>query len=843
MNPKPTVFEFLSYKFEPENKKVIFNYKQEFDGKEHLIFTETLLLPNAPNLTGLPEELLNKILQGVHLIIGISYYKMYCSPAVALAKAGATLTKEEADFWSTVYKKGLGEFFYRNNLDPKISPEFPYDRNAKQNPYFFKKNNRYLVAVSGGKDSIVAVELLKELKVNITAVFTETQRESKIVNKVINALGVKSLKFRRILDSKILEKHKYDGHVPVSAIFAFLGILYAVLYKYSYCVMANEHSSNFGNTKYKGEIINHQWSKSLEFENMFSDYVRNFITPDVKYFSLLRPFYEIRIAEMFSKHKKYFPYFSSCNKNFTISGAGLPSGGWCGECPKCAFAFTLFSAFLTKKELVEIFHKNLYQDENLLPTFKDILGLGKIKPFDCVGTFEESKTAFVLGAPKFKEDFIVRQLLPKIKVGEELVKEVFSAKPAPNIPAQLKFSGMKNVLILGYGKEGKVSKKYIKKNFPNMKIGIADQKFSKDYLKEQYDFDVLIKTPLIPKEKVKIQYTTATNIFFSRLQNYSNILQNIGIVGITGSKGKSTTAWLIYAMLKEAGKEVILAGNIGNPMLKFLLKPVKKNAIFVLELSSYQLDDIEFSPNIAVVTNLFPEHIDYHKNVENYYKAKKNMIKFQDKHDIFVYNRRYKELCQWAKEAQAKTVPYLSEKFLSKIKIPLLGKHNKENILAAATAAKELAVSDEAIKNAIEKFKPLPHRLEFIGEFMGIKFYDDAISTTPESTIAAIETLKNVGTIFLGGKDRGYNFSQLEKTIKKYKIKNVVLFPDSGKRINVKGLTVLKTKSMEKAVGFAYKNTEKGKICLLSCASPSYSLWKNFEEKGNQFKKFVKKLK
>jgi UDP-N-acetylmuramoylalanine--D-glutamate ligase len=159
------------------------------------------------------------------------------------------------------------------------------------------------------------------------------------------------------------------------------------------------------------------------------------------------------------------------------------------------------------------------------------------------------------------------------------------------------------------------------------------------------------------------------------------------------------------------------------------------------------------------------------------------------------------------------------------------------------TVAKELGISDEIIKITIAKFKPLPHRLEFVGEFNNIKFYDDAISTTPESTIVAIEALKNVDTIFLGGEDRGYNFSQLEKTIKKYKIKNIVLFPDSGKKIKIKGKNILKTKSMETAVRFAYKYTAHGKICLLSCASPSYSLWKNFEEKGDQFKKFVYEFK
>lgn len=836
MEPKATIFEFTSYKFEPENKRVVFSYKQEFEGRDPLIFTETLLLPEVPDTDGLPDGLVDKILQGVHLILGISYYKFYCPPAVALAQAGATLTKEEADFWNIVYKKGLGEFFYRNGLDPKISPKFEHSKNAKIKKFRVEKTNKCLVAVSGGKDSIVAAELLKAQGFGITAVFTETQRESEIVNKVMDELSAPSIKFRRILDPKIAAKHKYDGHVPVSSMFAFLGILYSVLYRYSFCIMANEHSSNFGNLNYKGQVINHQWSKSSEFENMFSNYVKDFITPDVKYFSLLRPFYEIRIAKMFTEYKKYFPYFSSCNKNFTVQEF-KKEGLWCGQCPKCVFAFTLFSAFLPKKELLNIFKKNLYEDEKLLPLFKDVLGLGKIKPFDCVGTFEESRAAFSMGAKKFKGDFIVRQLSSKIKAGDQIIKEVFSAKQALNIPSQFRFSGMKNVLLLGYGKEGEASKKYIGKKYPGLKIGIADQKQGGSYLNKQKDFDLVIKTPGIPKEKIISQYTTATNIFFSEIKRLGN-----KVVGVTGSKGKSTTASLIYFILKEAGKHAKLLGNIGNPMLEALMQPIGKNDIFVLELSSYQLDDVELSPDIAVVTNLFPEHMDYHGSAQKYYEAKRNIINFQDKNGVFIYNPADKKLVSWARESGSKVAPFLNKEFLSGVKQALLGEHNKANILAAAAAAKELGIPDREIKNAIEKFKPLRHRLEFAGEFKGIKFYDDAISTTPESAIAAIEALKDVGTIFLGGEDRGYDFNQLEKTIKKYKIKNAVLFPDSGRKIKVKGVKIFRTKSMKDAVKFAYKNTEKGKICLLSCASPSYSLWKNFEEKGDQFIKFVKQL-
>jgi UDP-N-acetylmuramoylalanine--D-glutamate ligase len=153
-----------------------------------------------------------------------------------------------------------------------------------------------------------------------------------------------------------------------------------------------------------------------------------------------------------------------------------------------------------------------------------------------------------------------------------------------------------------------------------------------------------------------------------------------------------------------------------------------------------------------------------------------------------------------------------------------------------------LKTHESDIKKAIKNFSSLPHRLEPVGTYNGITFYDDAISTTPESTIMAIKSLPQIGTIFLGGEDRGYDFKQLEKELRKHKIPNVVLFPTTGKRIlkSRKGFKILETKDMKEAVDFAFKNTPKGQICLLSTASPSYSVWKNFEEKGDLFQKFIR---
>ena len=401
MQAKATVFEFTFYSFDPAKKRAVFNYKTEFSDREPLTFTETILLPKAP-ATDIPKELLEILLQSLHIILGISYYKFYCATNVKLPYA---LSKQESDFWNTVYKKGLGEFFYKNNLPPKISPKFPFKKNVHYNIQALPHYNRHLVGIGGGKDSIVAAELLKENGFDITAFVVGTNKESPLIKNIIETIGIGDIKIQRFLDWQVFQRHQYNGHVPISAVYAFLGVFAAALYNYSYIIMGNEYSSNFGNIKYKGLEINHQWSKSFEFETLFQDYVKNSISPDIFYFSLLRPFYEIRIVKMFARYKKYFRNFSSCNSNFKLSGGS--STLWCGQCAKCVFAFTLLSAYLSKKDLLNIFGKNLYEEEYLLPLFKDILGFGKMKPFDCVGTFEEFQTALFLAKNNFSTDVAV----------------------------------------------------------------------------------------------------------------------------------------------------------------------------------------------------------------------------------------------------------------------------------------------------------------------------------------------------------------------------------------------------------------------------------------------------
>ena len=428
----------------------------------------------------------------------------------------------------------------------------------------------------------------------------------------------------------------------------------------------------------------------------------------------------------------------------------------------------------------------------------------------------------------------------------------------------------KKVLILGFGREGIDTFKFLRKIFPKKIIGIADQnknvKFQiqraknlkwhlgKDYLKSLKNYDLIIKSPGIPA-KILRKFrrpsqiiTSQTEIFFENCPGK--------IVGVTGTKGKSTTTTLIYKILKEGGLKVHLGGNIGKPVLN-LLSSVSPRDVYVYELSSHQLMNLKKSPQIAVFLNIYPEHGDYYRNFKEYLNAKANITRYQKKEDFLVYNSEDKIVEEIAKKSQAKKIPFDATKyeFITNIrnKIPLIGKFNLKNIMAAIAVGKIFGVSDRNIKRAIKKFKSLFHRLEFVGKYKGIEFYNDSLATIPEATIEAIDALgDNLETIILGGYERGQDFKKLAKKILESDIETVILFPTTGERIwqsiiklsgerfSAKLPKYFFVDNMGEAVKLAYQYTKMGKICLLSPASASFNLFKDYKARGNLFKKWVK---
>ncbi|MDO8648261.1 MAG: UDP-N-acetylmuramoyl-L-alanine--D-glutamate ligase [Candidatus Peregrinibacteria bacterium] len=424
----------------------------------------------------------------------------------------------------------------------------------------------------------------------------------------------------------------------------------------------------------------------------------------------------------------------------------------------------------------------------------------------------------------------------------------------------------KVICILGYGREGHAMLDALRTFAPTASITIADQhppsedpecpvQSGEHYLQKLDRFDVIIKSPGIPPkselEGVKDRLTSATQIFFDSIAG-----TGATVIGVTGSKGKSTTSTLIYDILCADGRDAYLVGNIGTPAISFVGK-ASKNAFFVHELSSYQLMDLTVSPQIAVVTSFFPEHLDYHGSLAAYREAKAHIAHFQQLKDRIFYNAASDGARIIAEQSAGEQIPFSpTDAIVLLEETRLLGAHNESNIAAATLVARSLGIPDEVIAEAVRSFEPLPHRLQSLGIHHGIEWIDDAISTTPESAIAALDALGDrVTTIILGGQDRGNDFTGLAERIAASEVKTVILFPGSGGRIRSAleaaqcphppapspspRLEFFDAPSMESAVAIAREHTPSGTICLLSTASPSYGMFKNFEEKGGEFRRCI----
>jgi UDP-N-acetylmuramoylalanine--D-glutamate ligase len=415
----------------------------------------------------------------------------------------------------------------------------------------------------------------------------------------------------------------------------------------------------------------------------------------------------------------------------------------------------------------------------------------------------------------------------------------------------------KKIAFIGYGLENQALLAWFLKHQAPAQYTILDTnknikkeiknvswRLGADCLKNLDDFDIIYRSPGCPLflpelQKVKNKITSAMNLFME-------LCPTTNIIGVTGSKGKGTTASLIYTILKKADRSVYLGGNIGVAPFTFLDK-LDSDSYVVLELSSFQLEDLKISPKYSILTNLFPEHLEpadpnnpnYHQSFEIYKQAKLNIAKWpQNKY--FLTHERLRPSISGAKVKYFDSCSYPSK---------LAGEFNKENIAAAVMLAEILKIDKETIKKAIATFKGLPHRLEKVAKKNGITYYDNSFSTTPESTIADIKSFPGA-IIMLGGADKGANFKELANEVAK-NIKLVILFKgDASPRIKRELLTagfpankLTQAGSMAEAVKKASTRGKDGDVVLLSTACASFGLFKNYKERGDLFKKYVKDIK
>lgn len=418
---KHPVFTYEKYEITDCFDKIIITYY--FSMGDFVTFTPKWeFIKKHTDINYEQEEVINKLAFNLGLVELISYWKCACAPLVRI-KAGF-IDEEQINWWKMQYFLGLGEFFYTNEIEVSMEdfmmievsgetsdiddePEVINEKARLNTPSYrtnFEKTGS-LIPIGGGKDSIVTLELLSDRKSSNLCYMINKKEASQRCCEIAGYTEEEVLIVNRSLDKNLLALNKVgylNGHTPFSAIVAFSSVIAAYLFDKKYVVLSNEDSAN--ESTVEGTMVNHQYSKSFKFESDFTKYQEKYINSSVHYFSLLRPFSELQIAKHFALHEKYYEIFRSCN-------VGSKVDKWCGECSKCLFVYIILSPFIASNRLQEIFGRDMLNDENLIETFDKLIGMIPEKPFECVGTCDEAKTAICMTIQKFEAD---NQKIPKL---------------------------------------------------------------------------------------------------------------------------------------------------------------------------------------------------------------------------------------------------------------------------------------------------------------------------------------------------------------------------------------------------------------------------------------------
>ena len=447
----------------------------------------------------------------------------------------------------------------------------------------------------------------------------------------------------------------------------------------------------------------------------------------------------------------------------------------------------------------------------------------------------------------------------------------------------------KKIAILGLGMEGRSTLSHLQTILPGQTFRVCDinpdilgqhgresampgveYHIGPDYLKGLSEADIVFKSPGIPVSvleplSLKAQITSQTDLFIR--------LYRSQVVGITGTKGKSTTASFLYHLLSSAGKKALLVGNIGMPCFD-VMDQIEGDTIIVFEMSSHQLQDMGVSPHVSILLNIFEEHLDYYPSYEAYQQAKINIARWQVPGDVLICHSASPILRKLLSRLDipsrvlgfgppdpgyAAAIVRDGDDFLfddgrQRIRlegaaglVPLPGEHNLENAAAAIAAAIVMETSANEIIQAIPAFKPLPHRLEYVGRFGGVDYYNDSISTIPEATMAAIKALPSVQTLILGGKDRGVDFHGLMHYLSGSEVDNFCFTGDAGRRMRIiaealkgfRGKRLVGPLAFDDCVMEAIGLSKAPATCLLSPAAASYDAFGDFKERGERFKAII----
>lgn len=429
-----------------------------------------------------------------------------------------------------------------------------------------------------------------------------------------------------------------------------------------------------------------------------------------------------------------------------------------------------------------------------------------------------------------------------------------------------------NIAIVGFDTEGRASYDYFSQH--NHRITICDQNpavevpegvesvLGPQYLDNLDRFDLIVRTAGLKPSKILDKNPTVTDKITTHVNEFLKVCPTKNIIGVTGTKGKGTTSTLISRMLAADNKHVELGGNIGVPPLTFL-NTLSEDSWVVLELSSFQLIDIQHAPHIAVCLMVVPEHLDWHASLTEYLDAKGNLFAHQTADDIAIYNPDYETSTAIAAKSPGYKLPYGTapgatvadgkiqidnQHIVGVNELQLLGAHNWQNVCAAITAVWQVTQNIEAMRSVLTTFAGLEHRLEFVRELDGIKYYDDSFGTTPETAIVAMQAFSEPKVQILGGSDKGADYDAMARAVKDNNVRHVVLIGQQADRIQAAldrasyGDYSNGGESITDIVAAANNQAEPGDIVLLSTACASFDMFKNYKDRGNQFKAAVQAL-
>ena len=868
-----------------------------------------------------PDALFARSVFLLGLAEAVSYWKTAC-PYLLEVEAGP-LAPQELAFWERLYTRGLGEFWYLNGIYGHV-PEDAYIRlvpsQTQPEPvYRAGPLSGALIPVGGGKDSVVSLELLRRLghdKADSDCFLLSARQAAYDTAELAGYGADRRVEAFRIFDPQLFAMNRegyLNGHVPYSAILGFTAVSAALLRGRKYIVLSNEGSAN--EPTVPGTWVNHQYSKSLEFETDFQQYLHRFLTPSVHYFSLLRPWSEARIAMEFSGFPRYHAAYRSCNR-------GVRENRWCCSCPKCLFVFLLVAAHAGVPATAAMLGENLLEKEALIPTLDELAGFSPVKPFECVGTVAETIWSLhrILGRADLPAEaknwpllkhFIqqsVQDESPAFRLVEPEIGDripypfrslVLPGEPDATTRIRARLDG-KSIGILGFGLEGRSTLAFLRRLYPEKIFPVADREADRlldlpegtpvfsgpEYASALVSCDLVFKAPGIPWMSIDSlfrpeQITSQTDLFLSVLGERT--------IGVTGTKGKSTTTALIHAALRACGQDAAMVGNMGIPALE-AIGADHPGRVYVCELSSHMLETIRHAPRCAVYLNLYADHLDHYRSFDAYAEAKDNLLRLQGPDGFAVVGDtvvgRTEKLggglhvsvkleADGSQVLPVRSAILRADAFADRDRSvqssilhadafadrDLPGSHNLMNLHMAFLTVHlwEMLVTGHAngladpapqaaALHALNTFSGLPHRMRLVGTVKGIRFWDDSISTIPEASMLAVEAIGDVDTLVFGGLDRGIRYDALLRYLAQGKVPVLIGLPDTGHRLLdalaaipelPAGLRMIRAANMEEAVSCAYRWTRPGHSCLLSPAAASYGWYRNFEERGDHFTRLV----